>query len=1370
MQTARRWLRTLFFCCLLSLRFASAGEIVIEITDPAPSESYATADAEIRLSGTLTGADQVSRLEWFTGHGAHGRILMDERWLTDPIPLEPGGNWITVVATDHHGEATARSVYVFRDPPAAPAKPREFGSTLVDGREIRYEVIDGYAVAGDMILGTVEEVSAGPGKTGRRLASVAISAGRRWTNRTVVYLFGEELPEALRKRFLQAVDYWQARTPIRFVARTAEQDYVVIRYSSTTCGTGTYTMLLTDWCGVPGIVHEIGHTVGLNHEQSRSDRNRWIKVLYDNIDKPEVHNYEQNPVDYADAGPYDVSSSQQYGTNGFSRNGKDTMETRPRSLPVSQPDLSEADIRAVTLAYGVPLSETVVVTNPPGLEVEVDGRVLRTPARFNWAAGSKHTLIAPAIQGSGDIRHVFGRWSDDGPANHEVTAADGGYIYIANFVRQCRVTLGRETPAGSGTYHLSPYSPDGYYACRSEITLTARPASGYRLFSWSSTAFPATEQINFQVAAPRAISCQFTNQPVATVGSSIPGLPLLVDGRTVSTPQLYLWQPGSAHTIEGKDYAVANIRYRFQGWAHGGAAKQTVKVPAAGNPAEYTGKFATFHELVLEAVGSGGVSQSPNSSDGFHLSGSQVQVTADPFRTAFAGWGGDVSGRVPTQPVTMTDQMRVTGHFLENATPRVSGLSPNPVVAGSGPATIAVTGGNFYSITTIAVNGAPRPAHYVSYSAIQFALSAEETSSPGELRVWVANPGSPAANAVILRIAAPNAGCSYRVADNLVRATATGGAVSIPVSTSAGCPWFPAATAGWIDTIPAVEGGGPGYLFFEVLPNPSSKSRRGAIRVAGTNVEVEQEGLPCQVDLQPRSFTFPPAGGSASLVARLFVPDCDSKASADAGWVKIAPSATTQGGRVVQFTVDANPGDPRKATLRIAGVNVPITQATANPFIASVLNGGSLAASPLSPGARFALAGVNLAGATVAAPADRWPVSLGGVRVTLDGVDAPLGLVSPERIVGQVPWGVKVGDVPLILQVGDAPARAASVTVQEAAPGLFSAEAGKTLALNEDGTQNLRVNPAAAGSLITVFLTGQGPVDAAVEDGAGAPLDPAVKPVLPLAASIGGQAAEVTSAELAPGQVGVLRLGLRVPEVADGERPLTVTIGGAASNTGAIYVGQQNCVPKPEGLKSFWPADGTPEDVVGGLSATLQNGASYAPGFVGEAFSLDGIDDYVSVPDAGGLNPVAAVSVEAWIYRSAAVGLYDPVVKKASVRGGYTLEFIGDRIGFWAFTESKGWSPSALEPVPFGAWTHVVGVYDGSALRVYVDGRAAGAPVGVPGPLIPSSNPLNIGRDPSNPDRFFRGLIDEAGIYSRALSEAEIQVLYVGGARGKCRN
>ncbi|MCX6634409.1 MAG: BACON domain-containing carbohydrate-binding protein, partial [Acidobacteria bacterium] len=497
-------------------------------------------------------------------------------------------------------------------------------------------------------------------------------------------------------------------------------------------------------------------------------------------------------------------------------------------------------------------------------------------------------------------------------------------------------------------------------------------------------------------------------------------------------------------------------------------------------------------------------------------------------------------------------------------------------------------------------------------------------------------------------------------------------------------------------------------------------------------------------------------------------------ASADAGWVKIAPSAITQGGRVVQFTVEANPGDPRKATLRIAGVEIAITQATASPFIASVLNGGSLAASPLSPGARFALVGVNLAGATVAAPADRWPVSLGGVRVTLDGVDAPLGLVSPERIVGQVPWSVKVGDVPLTLQVGDAPVRAASVTVREAAPGLFSAEAGKTLALNEDGTQNLRVNPAATGSLITVFLTGQGPVDAAVEDGAGATADPAVKPVLPVAASIGDRTAEVASAELAPGQVGVLRVGLRVPEVADGERPIIVTIGGATSNTGAIYVGQQNCVPKPEGLKSFWPADGTTEDVAGGLSATLQNGASYAPGFVGEAFSLDGIDDYVWVPDAPGLNPVAAVSVEAWIYRSAAVGLNDPVVKKAytasTVRGGYTLEFTGNSIGFWAFTESKGWSRSALGPVPFGAWTHVVGVHDGSALRVYIDGRAAGAPVAAPGPLVPSSNPLTIGWDPVNPGRFFRGLIDEVGIYGRALSEAEIQVLYVRGARGKCRN
>ena len=60
----------------------------------------------------------------------------------------------------------------------------------------------------------------------------------------------------------------------------------------------------------------------------------------------------------------------------------------------------------------------------------------------------------------------------------------------------------------------------------------------------------------------------------------------------------------------------------------------------------------------------------------------------------------------------------------------------------------------------------------------------------------------------------------------------------------------------------------------------------------------------------------------------------------------------------------------------------------------------------------------------------------------------------------------------------------------------------------------------------------------------------------------------------------------------------------------------QSCVEAPEGLISWWPGDGDANDIEGNNDGTLQGGATFAPGKVGQAFNLDGVDDYVSIPDS----------------------------------------------------------------------------------------------------------------------------------------------------------
>ena len=71
-------------------------------------------------------------------------------------------------------------------------------------------------------------------------------------------------------------------------------------------------------------------------------------------------------------------------------------------------------------------------------------------------------------------------------------------------------------------------------------------------------------------------------------------------------------------------------------------------------------------------------------------------------------------------------------------------------------------------------------------------------------------------------------------------------------------------------------------------------------------------------------------------------------------------------------------------------------------------------------------------------------------------------------------------------------------------------------------------------------------------------------------------------------------------------------------------------------MVSWWPGDGNANDIQGGNNGTLQNGATFAAGKVGQAFNLDGVAAYVSVPSDSSLNVgTGDFSIDAWIKTSA---------------------------------------------------------------------------------------------------------------------------------------
>lgn len=213
-----------------------------------------------------------------------------------------------------------------------------------------------------------------------------------------------------------------------------------------------------------------------------------------------------------------------------------------------------------------------------------------------------------------------------------------------------------------------------------------------------------------------------------------------------------------------------------------------------------------------------------------------------------------------------------------------------------------------------------------------------------------------------------------------------------------------------------------------------------------------------------------------------------------------------------------------------------------------------------------------------------------------------------------------------------------------------------------------------------------------------------------------------------------------------------------------------------DGPAAYWPLGD-----VGGASAAdsagvhvgsitgdvARSSTGAVPGDQDTAFGFAG-SGHVAVADAPALRP-AAVSVEAWV-RPDSLGAARTVVSKQAPSGagsvGYALQLRAD--GRYAFTLGEaGAAPVvaavAATPTAAGAWAHVVGTWDGSTARIFVDGSAVGSAAGAA--TITSTEPLRIGRSAGASAEWFVGRIDEVAVYPAALSAARVSAHH-GAARG----
>ena len=625
-------------------------------------------------------------------------------------------------------------------------------------RWVDYFEQDGLAIAeGDIVLGRAADIARLRDSSGLLKALVIDQADLLWTmGPTGVYEVPYVFEAGPQTNVEAAVAQFNAAFTgiIQWVPRTTQTDYVAFHlvgpagscFSWVGREGGRQEIGGVPTCSVGALLHEMGHAIGFWHTQSDAAQGSFLRIRYDTMD-PRWRAQYTPIVDARAIDGYDYASIMHYGPFVESTT-PDAMTafTIPAGIDTGQRvGYSAADTDAVKRLYGGAPSAVTVTSNPPGLQVIIDGAVITTPVTLNWRIGSLHRLDAPpGLQTIGGFRFGFGRWSHDAGAaplaaqewivdpgqgfQGQPVSAPRSSVLVANFVRLVQVQP--FLVGGSfGQLNTSPETPPwpgtlDFYPQFTKFDFFAQPDAGY-LNTWFTTSFTsvsgggggvASASRRIAALSPLRLGATFFAGPaivVQTAGAGVDGSMRAnitspgAGAQPVSTliPNVLRSAAAGSYTIAADATQNRSDSVRFTLKSIDGLDDSFDGLIAMPEPSEQT-KVVTLNfqkefQPVLQRNPACGGSVTLEQNATWLPIGTALTVTATPAGGVFfAGWAGTVSGTATIASMTVDRVPEITANFNSIAEPfSVSRVSPETYTPGQGPVAFEFTGSGFSAST-----------------------------------------------------------------------------------------------------------------------------------------------------------------------------------------------------------------------------------------------------------------------------------------------------------------------------------------------------------------------------------------------------------------------------------------------------------------------------------------------------------------------------------------------------------------------------------------------------------------------------------------------------------------------------------------------